>query len=228
MSETTVNKSQKYTIPKTAVKLDPNLYDSLSASEKLEYEQGMRRPKKAGYAIIHKRYNVFYKINFFDFLPLYIGSFYAFVRFCIGYGDFKNESNFDKKMSWDARNVCIIGCIYMFFVTPLIHLVIFFIAPFIILGADQTLEGWNNSFTALTNNDGVGRAILEFSNNVIIPLFSASKIIITLPVWIIISCFNTKTFIFKFLLRSKRNEVFIEQKRVVKEAIIKINVSKKN
>lgn len=223
------DENKKYTLPKNAKKLDPSVLQSLSPIERTEYEKALKRPKKVGYAICSKRYNNFYRINILDFLPLFLGTFFSFARFCIGFGDLKKEVAFEKKLLWDFKSAFILGCVYTFFIIPLILLLILFIYPFIVVGGSEVTKGWNYFINQL-NQDGIsglGSAIGEYYKFAVKPIFVGSNLVITLVLLLVISMLNTKTFLYQFLLRQKRDNIYLAQKQSVKDEIVKLKLSKK-
>lgn len=226
---TPLEENKKYTLPKNAKKLDPSTLQSLSPMEKIEYEKALKRPKKVGYAICHKKYNRFYTVNIIDFLPLFIGTFFSFIRFCVGFGDLKKEVVFDKKLLWDFKSAFILGCVYTFFIVPLLLLLILFLYPFIMVGGSEVTKGWNYFINQL-NQDGIrgfGSAIGEYYRFAVKPIFIGPNLIITLVLFLVVSMLNTKTFLYQFLLRQKRDNLYAAQKQSVKDEIVKLKLSKK-
>lgn len=219
--------NKKYTLPKNAKKLAPNILDKLSPYERAEYERAMSRPKKVGYAIYHKKHNKFYSISIFDFLPFFLGTIYSFLRFCSGYGDLKSQVYFDKKLLWDFKSAFILGCVYTFFIVPLILLLISFVYPFIITDGGEITKGWEKFVMAINEGQGLGTAIKEYFLYALRDIFKGNNLIITLVLFSVLSMCNTKTFLYKFLLRQKREYIFSVQKEHIKDEIIKLKVSKK-
>ncbi len=224
-----LDENKKYTLPKNAKKLDPSVLQSLSPIERVEYEKALKRPKKVGYAICNKKYNSFYSINVLDFLPLFIGTFLSFIRFCVGFGDLKKEVVFDKKMLWDFKSAFILGCVYTFFIVPLILLLILFLYPFVIVGGSEVTKGWNYFINQINQGgvSGLGTAIGEYYRFAVKPIFMPPNLVITLILFLVISMLNTKTFLYKFLLRQKRDNLYVAQKQSIKDEIVKLKLSKK-
>lgn len=224
-----VENNKPYTIPKNAKKLTPEEIDALAPYQRKEYEASMTRPRKVGYAIVKRRYNSFYTINIFDFLPFFLGTIISFIRFCVGYGDLKSQVSFDKRLLWDFKSAFILGCVYTFFIVPLILVLIMFVYPFIIVDGSEVTKGWN-SFISELNNKGIaslGTAMTKYYDSAISPIFSQQYLMVTLILFLVLSMLNTKTFLFQFLLRQKRDRVFAVQKNSVKDEIIKLKASKK-
>lgn len=226
-SEKYENREGTFSLPKNAKRLDPSVIEQMTPTEQKEYQKVQSRPKKVGYAIISNKFNRYYKISIIDFIPFFIGSIISIVRFCISYGDIKQSINMNKRLIWDFKINFSIGMVYSFLFIPLVLILIGIAYPFLVLDVSEVSKGWVNMFDTFSEKGifGFGDALNSYYQKIIVGIFQPRIQWITIVMLICVSTINTKTIVFFFLLKTKRNQVFSIQKEAIKNEIIKFQMT---
>lgn len=214
--------SLSWVVPKNIPKYTVDEIKQLSEKEKDEYRQKAKTPAKFGRHIEVKNCHNFYKISFWDFLPLFLGQLYSIVRLFIAYGDAKKTINFNKKLMTDIKANFIVGLVYGFFLWPIVLICLFVFFPFMVLNNSDVTYGW----IALQQN-GLG-GMGEYFNRAVIPLFNSTNLAYTIIFLVLIGMFNTETFVYflllkfnkKLLFEMQKNNVRTEAKRIKEQSIV--------
>lgn len=222
-------KIAKYESPKNALKISQSVYDRLSIEDKHNYEKILKKPKKAGYAVVKQYYNKFYRIHLIDFFPLFLGYFFSYIRFAKGYGDLKSNAWFDKTYYKKLTRKAIFANFFTFLINPLLLIGVMILFQFCMLGTKNFTTGYIHLNNDVYLKKPFFDILYNYFQNTINPLFQRNVTFTgTIIFLILLPMVNLNTIVYKIVLSIKRKNIFKMQKEHVKDTINRINIVKKH